>query len=378
MAREKVKIVFLRFSSIFGGVESHIFLLTSSLKSDGHHPVLIFRDKDLVARAISLGLDARYIKKRFKLDIFFLLELKKVLNEIRPDIVHSHGILSDFCASLLLKKRHGKKANHVITVHSLPWIGFGLGKFKAFIYQKMHLASMKHVDAVIVVSKWLEEELSKNIPIKEKINIVHNGIDIKKYEPLSHSRLGKRGKKPMRIVIGYAGRFSREKGLDTLLHAFSLIKQNHLIQKEIHGILIGDGREKKPIEKLIRALNLSRWIELKGFRNDVEKVLADFDIFVLPSITEGLPMILLEAGAMGIPVVATWVGGIPELIQSGVEGLLVSPGDSETLASAIARLANTPSMRNEMGKNLHSKVKDTFNLEKMTKATLKIYGSILP
>jgi len=373
-----MKIALLRISSVFGGVEKHVFSLARYFKTIGHNPVLVFRDKYLVERAWGDGLEAYYVRKRFKLDVLFLWNLSKLLRKISPDIVHSHGILSDFCAALLLPRISGKSIRHVITIHSLPWIGFGLGKPRAFVYKKMHEFSIRRSSAVVVVSKWLEKEISNRDLTGRKTSVVYNGVDWQRFDSFYSLRMErKKRKRDNKILIGFAGRLSREKGVDYLVRSLSVIVKKHLIPMEIQGIVAGDGEERKSLERLIATSNLSGKVKLIGFQEAIEKFLINLDIFVLPSIIEGFPMILLEVGAMGIPVVATEVGGIPELIRNGKEGLLVPPRAVEDMANAIARLANSPALQREMAEHLRSRISKNFTLENMAERTLESYKGIV-
>jgi len=301
-----MKIAFLRFSTVFGGVESHIFSLARSLKAEGHDPVLVFRDGSLVESARNEGLTAVFVRKRFKLDIFFLARLWRCLKRIQPEIVHSHGILSDFCGALLLPRLPGKNARHVITIHSLPWIGFGLGRLKAHVYKKMHTFSIKRAVKIITVSEWLKKEVFNQVPsLENRLEVIYNGIDRTRFEPYYALRRNREKKRNGNIVIGFAGRLSEEKGVSIFIRAFSFIIEHYLTTSGIEGKILGDGRERRKLEKQIIESGLSGQVELMGFRKDVEPILSNFDIFVLPSIIEGFPLILLEVGALGIPVVAT-------------------------------------------------------------------------
>ena len=369
-----MKIALIRLSTVHGGVESHLFSLASRLKAFGHKPALVFRDRSLVNRAKGLGLETHHVKKRFKVDPPFLWNLGKKLREISPDIVHSHGILSDFCAAFILSRNPAWRTRHVITLHSLPWIGFGLGKPKTLVYKQMHAFSMRRATQVIAVSKWLGNQINVSDFNKNKIHVVYNGLDREKYDLLYRRRHDKRKKDQTgKTMIGYAGRLSKEKGVAFFVRALALLAGTPPLPPGIEGVIVGDGNERERLEELIADLRLTETVKILGFQEEVERFLAHFNIFVLPSMTEGFPMILLEAGAMGIPIVATKVGGTPELIRNGVDGLLVSPGSAEALAKAISEIARDPDLGIKMAESLRVRIQEKFTLDTMAKETLKVY-----
>jgi len=140
---------------------------------------------------------------------------------------------------------------------------------------------------------------------------------------------------------------------------------------------VGEGDEKRRLERLIVELGLTETVKLVGFQKEIEHTLLSLDIFVLPSVIEGFPMILLEAGAIGIPIIASTVGGIPELIRDGTDGLLVPQKSEVALANAITRVANDPSLGEGMAEKLRSRIQERFTLERMTKNILEVYRTAL-
>ncbi|MDY7011640.1 MAG: glycosyltransferase, partial [Planctomycetota bacterium] len=173
-----------------------------------------------------------------------------------------------------------------------------------------------------------------------------------------------------RFRIGTVGRLSHEKGMDMLIEAFALVKAQ-LPQAEL--VLVGDGAERPRLEGMVAERGLTDSVCFLGIRDDVPALLAGFDIFVLPSRSEGLPLVILEAMAAGLPIVATDVGGVSEAVRDGENGLLIRPESSRVMADAIIKLAENEDMRNSLGQASRSSFNERFELSLMVNS----YGKIM-
>jgi glycosyltransferase involved in cell wall biosynthesis len=186
-----------------------------------------------------------------------------------------------------------------------------------------------------------------------KLHIVHCGVDPARYDRGPRERPGKR--------LLFVGRLAAVKGVPVLLRAFAETLEAH---PEAHLTLIGDGPERARIEALARELGLGGAVRFPGYlsQDEVADELARADLFVLPSFAEGVPVVLMEAMAARLPVVATRIAGIPELVDEGVAGRLVPPGDAASLARALSDLLAEPDLRRRMGEAGREKVVAEFDL----------------
>jgi len=162
------------------------------------------------------------------------------------------------------------------------------------------------------------------------------------------------------FIIGYVGRLSKEKGIEYLLKAGEILKQQG---RHIKIIIIGDGQEREFLECISLQSGLKENVIFAGFLIDVERWLPAIDVFVLPSLTEGTPLALLEAMLCGIPVVASKVGGVPDIVKSGMNGILVQPGSAQEIADAISLLYDDKDVRLKFGKEAQATVKTKYGVK---------------
>lgn len=181
------------------------------------------------------------------------------------------------------------------------------------------------------------------------------------------------GRAPDTLLIGTVCRFHPQKGLPHLLEAFARLVQHPI---DAHLVLVGDGELREPLEARARELGLDGHVTFTGFRTDISAVLAQLDLFVLPSLWEGLPMVLLEAMAAGLPVVATSVGGTPELVQDGDTGLLVPPANVDALANAMHFLLVQADVRRAMGQRGRQRVETQFSAAQAVRKTTALYEQL--
>jgi len=360
------------FTTGFGGVARYILTLSKSLSETKFQPVLLLRDKRLIEKANNLYLETRYLSKYRKYDFFFLYRVCKTLKSLKANIIHTNGTLSSFCVALCLSRIQGRIA-HVITVHSLPEIDFSYGKTKLWFHYKLNLFAWKRAARIIVMTGILKKHLVKLRINEKKISVIYNGIDHKIFEGHYLERNQEQQSPEGCVVIGTAGRLSKEKGHDIFIQAIVEVLRRKKDMR-IRAVILGDGQEKSKLKSLIKEMNLNNNIQLAGFKEDIGKALSLLDIFVLPSRMESFPMILLEAGAIGLPIVATNVGGIPEMIESNREGLLIAPESPHQMADAIIKLIDSPELRLRLGETFRNKVTKELNLESMVQHTLSIYN----
>jgi glycosyltransferase involved in cell wall biosynthesis len=287
--------------------------------------------------------------------------LVALLKKIDPHIVHVQGFWMGSCG--LVGKKLLKKPYVVWSQGHIP-----LGR------KCVTTIVLRDADAVIALSDHMKEELQRMWP--RDISIIPNGIDLQRFETVSQeaarSRLGIGADE--RIVL-YVGRLDSVKGLPYLVEAINLVKQR---EPRAHLVLVGDGPEREKLELLVDSLGVSKYVRFVG-RVEPEGVpvyLAAGDVFVLPSVREGFGIVILEAMAAELPIVATNVGGIPSIIENETNGFLVEPQDAAQIADKVSLILNSPQMKFNLSKNNREKVQK-YSWDSSITALEKVYSDCL-
>lgn len=269
-----------------------------------------------------------------RFDSSVLSALTTLVRELGPDIVQSHAVKSHFMV---------RKAG-IHRIH--PWIAFHHGytapELSARIYNQLDWWSLRAARQAITVSGPFRDELIRKGVAPHAVAVVHNAIDpgwgASSREPASAAALRTRlGISSDAKVILLVGRFSREKDHMTLLAAVAKLRREGNLP-QAHLLLVGDGPERSRIEQAIASHGLEKAVTLTGQVPSAEPYYGVADAAVLSSLSEGSPNALLEAMAVGVPVVATGVGGIPEIVSDGESALLIAPGDCDAMARALERV----------------------------------------
>ncbi len=228
-------------------------------------------------------------------------------------------------------------------------------------------------NVIVAVSDWDRHNLIAEAGIApERIRVIHNGI-------VSASQGGSRQPSGLRpadgsALVGAVGRLYDEKGYPTLIHAIALLRERG------HGlrcVIVGEGPRRAQLQDLIAQLGLEDAVRLVGRREDVDSVVGDLDVAVLSSVWEGIPLAGLEYMAAGAPIVATAVGGLPEMIRDGVDGLLVEPGSPEALADGIARLLDDRELAARLGESARARRRAEFDLDVTIARVQDLYLELL-
>jgi glycosyltransferase involved in cell wall biosynthesis len=214
------------------------------------------------------------------------------------------------------------------------------------------------VDCIVAISHSIKSELQTGGVPASKIRVIYEGIDLSPYS-ISDQRNARAPDEP--AIVGTVAHLSREKGINYLVEAAALIPGVH---RRFRFVIVGDGVCLSELQEQVRNKNLELCFQFAGFCPDPAQHLRSFDIFVLPSLSEGLGSAIIEAMANSLPIVGTRVGGIPELVTSGDNGLLVDPADPAALAQAIQQLADHPEVSSQMGRRGRKRVEEQFTLEK--------------
>ena len=340
-----------------GGAETMCKHLSTQLKNLGHEVTIVsFYNKQTpnTEQLKNAGFDIVYLDKKQGLDVSTIFKLKRLFKEIKPDVIHTHlGALKyAFLASIGL----GIKVVH--TIHSVaqnecPRVDKALNK--AF------LKSNRLV--MVALSKKIQETIQEVYSLNsENIPIVFNGAPLEKYTSKNSYNLHQP------VSIAHVASFQPVKNHIELIKAVALLKSNNV---ECELFLYGDGEQRPQIEEFVRESNLTDNVHLCGFKSNVETFLTESDIFVLPSKYEGIPLSIIEAMGTGLPIVASDVGGIPDMITDGTDGLLCEP-NCNSIAEKFALLIESKELRERCGKN-SLKTAKRFSAEKMADEYLKVY-----
>lgn len=202
----------------------------------------------------------------------------------------------------------------------------------------------------------------------DRLHIVHCGVDVARFQKVSHQGVGRR--------LLFVGRLAPVKGLAVLFEALAILKRE---SPEVVLTIAGDGPERAALEAQAAAIGIRDNVHFLGYQSQaqVRELLGQTDIFVLASFAEGVPVVLMEAMASGVPVVATRIAGIPELVEDGVSGYLVSPGDAEALADCVAALLSDPALRARFGKAGRAEVEAEFNIAHESRRLVQILTDAL-
>ncbi len=368
-----MKILHLISSSGFLGAESVVLELAKESVAAGHCATIgAFENTrnphlELAEAATSLGLKVDIFPCRGRFDLRTIASIRNLVRKENPDIIHSHGYKSNFYALSAARN----KVPWVVTNHLWKRTTFNL---KLYAYLDSFL--IKYSRKIVAVSDEIATEMLKTGIPREKILVVDNGIDLKRFSKgkdnngLKSSFGFDRNSK----IIGTVASLTEEKGHIYLLEAAKSIV---LSFPDTRFLIVGDGRCRRALEDRVSELGLAGKVIFAGSRKDVAEILSILDIFVLPSLKEGLPMALLEAMAARVPVVATNVGAIPTVIEDGDTGILIPPKELGVLADAVIRILSDNKRAYEMAERGFEKVRDNFSSQKMASKYFAIYKELM-
>ncbi len=360
----------------YGGAETQVIHLAMKLKARGWDVfvVSLTPPKAYTTELRYSGVPLFSLNIRQKLpDPRPLMKLFKLIREWRPCIVHSHMVHANILARLT--RLFAPVPVLICTAHSIDERGRrGSGWFRTFLYR----VTDPLCDLTTQVSRaGLERYVRIRAVPKEKIQYIPNGVDIESFSPNPAIRAKMRKKLHLekRFVWLAVGRFDPPKDYPTMLCAFSRVVRKH---PKAYLLIAGDGPLRPSIEALAKELGISDRVEFLGIRRDVPELMNAADAYVMSSAWEGMPLVLLEAHASGLPVVATNVGGNSEIVIDGKTGFLVSPRNPEALAQAMIRLMELPEEEKQiMGKLARQHVETNFSLDRVVDLWESLYLELL-
>ncbi len=366
------KVLHLRCSGSLLGAETVVLELSSSSANFGYESVVgVIQDSrdsfpELATIAKQRNLKHKVFQASHRIDRQCIHEIRDFVQTENISIIHTHGYREDLYALL---SRSGKP---ICATNHLWKRTNTILKFYAFIDS----IAMSQIERVVAVSQPILDEM-KNSPFisNKKLSIISNGIDTKKFHPNNSSTIRKElSLDPNTILITAVSSLTPEKGHRYLLDALAQLQSK---TANFHLLIIGDGAEQSNIEQQINVLNLSDQVTLLGRRSDINNIHAATDIYVLPSLKEGLPMSLLEAMASGVCSVASDVGDISKCIDNNVTGIITKPGDTYALMQAIHTLCLDQSIRDRIGRAAAILIQENFSTETMAGKYNELYNQML-
>ncbi|HKD78139.1 MAG TPA: glycosyltransferase family 4 protein [Candidatus Angelobacter sp.] len=339
MRSDKLRVLQLISSGGYYGAENMLLnLCLGQEKSGCRNSLVLFYNVhvpsvEFYERARRRGISVRMVHCQGRADWRAVRQIREYIHEDGADLIHTHGYKADIYGYFAARSEHKPV---VATCHN--WVG---GTKALDIYNRLDRWVLKKFSAIAAVSAGVKERLiGSGIPAN-RIKLIDNGIDVEGFarphveSPNTNSK-----------VIGVVARLDLQKGFEYLLAAMSRLCQDF---PGLSMVVSGEGPDRKAIEQMIVKYGLEKNVLLAGQQSDMPSVYAAMDIFVLPSLNEGLPMTVLEAMAAAKPIVATRVGAIPNVIRDGETGLLVDPRDEAGLRHAITRLLTDPDLCRRIG-----------------------------
>jgi len=355
-----------------GGLEHVVVDLVSGGQARGQQvSVICLEQKGVLAKQLEdAGVTVHCCHKPSGLHIRRMRrELRRLLLEVRPDVVHSHQLGALFYAGPVSKSigtaavvhtEHGKHFEHRAKTR---WLGRYAARF---------------ADRYCCVSRDIAADVIRHrIASPSKVQVVPNGIDTGRFGQVAEDACGIKaelGIPGASQIVGTVGRLAEIKRQDLLIHAFARLRE---MVPAAHLLLVGEGPERQSLEALAKELSVADSVHFAGYREDRERLLHIMDVFVLPSRSEGMPLSVLEAWAAGVPVLASRVGGLPELIDDGRTGRLVAGDDPHRWAQAIATLIADSAPTRDMTAAAKAVVEEQFSRSAMVQAYEQRYRDVI-
>lgn len=372
--REVLRVLHVLPFFAYGGTELIVQRLIASMDApEFEHRICAMRgfDPELV-RAAHLEDRIVQVGKPSEGFQFPLPSLVRTMRDVRPHIVHTRnwGALEAILAARI--------AGVPVTIHSEHGYDLKMLNGIPFRQRLVRKALYSMTDALFTVSNELREFHARQAGIStSRIQVLYNGVDTEKYQPRNELRasiLAELGISAQSVVVGSVGRMVAIKDYPLTLRVVSeLLQKGHAI----HLLLVGTGPELPPLQELVRnSAILHGRVHFCGFSNEISRFLNAMDIFVQASRAEGMSNTLLEAMASGLPLVATRVGGNPEVVSEGEIGYLFAPGDEAAMFGCIDRLTSKPELRRRMGETSRQRALESFSLERMLSEYRKLYQNL--
>ena len=381
-----MKILLVITKSNWGGAQRHVYDLTVAMKNRGDNVAVALGGNGVLRQKLEdIGVKTYAIDKlgrniSIKKDIGSFKEILLAIKHEKPDVVHLHSPKAASLGAIAARLLRVKKI--IYTVH-----GWSFNEDRP-LYQRISIIlvswlTMMCTHKIILLSQHEHRQAARFPWVKNKLIVIPLGIKAPVFMSVDGAKqiLAKSIGMDLsafknKIVIGTIAELHPNKGLEYLIEAMKNvgnISGSSASHRESISIVIGDGDLITKLHMQIKGAGLEGRVFLAGYMTDASQYLKAFNVFVLPSIKEGLPYVILEAGIASLPVIATTVGGIPEMIEDMKSGVLVQPKDPSELAHAISYMIEHPLLARQYGATLRENVIQKYSLEKMISAIEKVY-----
>jgi glycosyltransferase involved in cell wall biosynthesis len=358
-----MRILHSESSTGWGGQENRTLNELIGMRERGHEMAVVSRPgARILERAKEAGFETFAVDMRGALDFPALFKLRRLMREFRADIVNTHSGRDTQLAGMAARSMGSQRPRIVRTRHlALP------------ITSKISYSVLP--DQVVTVSRFVGEYLvAAGVP-RTQITVVPTGIDVALYSSPEPGRLREElGLGAEAVLVGTVAILRKKKGHIEIIEAARRVIERF---PNTHFVFAGDGPQADNLRRRIGELGLEGRIHLLGLRRDVINILKSLDLFVLPTYQEALGTAFIEAGATGCPVIGTAVDGVPEVVQDGVNGLLVPAKDSEALAEALLTMLADPARRHAMGSEGARLMAESFSRAAMAAGMEKLYLQLL-
>lgn len=364
----------LDFIAGASAVSEGVQLLSASLATYHRSRVALAPDEvpnEFVRRARAQNIPVNVIAERFPFDLRVVAGLREAAQRRAPDIVETHHVKSHFLFRLSGEWRRR------------PWVAFHHGytstDAKVRLYNHLDRWSLRAAHRVITVSQAFARDLKAIGVPEQRIRVLHNSIALDWFDGVrsQDKSVWRRelGLSDTEGVILAVGRFSKEKALADLVTAFAQLIRTQ--PREMRLVLVGDGPERPAVQELTATLGVAEQVLFVGQVGDPRPYYAAADVLAMPSLSEGSPLALLEAMAAGLPIVATAVGGVPEIVQNDQNALLIAPRQPDVMANAMNQLLNDDQLARRLGQSAQNTVATRFTPEAHRLARLEFYRKLL-
>ncbi len=364
----EIKILYLIDNSKLGGVQKYIYYLISGLSYNYKKYLLCPNDGDFFS--IFKRLNINLIESN--LNFAVIPRIIALLKKEKIKLIHANlgkaklisGIIKKLYPNIkIIFTEHFENPSHLVLENKTLY-----GTFSKFVHKRL----INHIDSYIAISDSVKNMLVEKEGVPErKISKIYNGVPIS-YQKITN-RATDNGKKK---ILFCAGRLSMEKGYHHVIKSLKILTEKKL-GYDLNLIISGIGKEEKTLKTLANSLGLIDKVKFTGFISDIYNMLEKVDIFIQPSLTEGLGIAILEAMSMGIPVIASDCGGIKEILKDGINGFLVPPGAEKLIAEKVVELLLDNNKFDSISKEAVKTVKENFSLTKMINQTEKCYIKLL-
>lgn len=373
--RSPLRVCHVASGDLWAGAEVQMATLLRALarRGDLQLSAILFNEGRLAEEIRAAGIPVAVIPEAEYNTLRIITRARNVIRSERIDILHAHGYKENFVAAWV--SRLSDVAHVVRTQHGAPEPYTGWKRAKQMLTEALDRFTTRYVtDRVICVSRGLARGM-RHYAAPQQLLTVHNGIEVESVQSSFSPAEARRrlGLPETAEVVGTAGRLVPVKRLDIFLQAARWLAH---ARPETRFVIAGSGPEEARLRELADSMGLAGRVAFPGHRDDVHDVLRAMDIFVISSDHEGLPMVLLEAMALGVPVVSRAVGGIPEVIEDGKSGLLVGTAQPEALAVRCAALLADPGEREHIKALAKARVAAEFSAQRAADAVSRLYATL--